>query len=85
MIVVGALVGVVLAVFYFKKVNDSFLKNGIILGLIWLVVNWTFDLIMVGAGFFPLSISQYFTEIGLRYLSMPIYTVGMGKVLASKM
>lgn len=84
MIVISSLVGVVLAVKYFRDVEVDYVKEGVILGIVWLVINLGIDLIFVSTGFFPLSVVQYFTDIGLRYLSMPIYTVGIGKVLEQK-
>lgn len=84
MIVEGSLIGVILAVRYFRDINVDHVKEGIILGMVWLVINLTLDLGMVFAGFFPLSVVQYFTDIGLRYLTMPIYIIGLGLALERK-
>lgn len=84
MVVTGALVGVVLAVKYFGDVKTDYVNEGIVLGVIWLVINLALDLLMVFGGFFQMSVPQYFTDIGLRYLSMPIYTIGMGFALMQK-
>ena len=84
MIVEGSLIGVILAVRYFRDINVDHIKEGIILGMVWLVINLALDMGMVFAGFFPLSVVQYFTDIGLRYLTMPIYTIGLGLALEGK-
>ncbi|WMW24000.1 hypothetical protein RE474_07775 [Methanolobus sediminis] len=84
MVVTGALVGVVLAVRYFRDVETNYVNGGIVLGVIWLVINLALDLSMVYGGFFQMSVTQYFTDIGMRYLSMPIYTIGMGCALMQK-
>lgn len=84
MVVEGALVGVVLAVRYFKDIEADYVREGVILGGVWLVINLCIDLLFVFAGFFPMSVVQYFTDIGLRYLSMPIYTIGIGYVLKQR-
>ena len=84
MIVVSSMVGVVLAVKYFRGVDSDYVKEGAVLGVIWLVINLGIDLIFVSIGFFPMTVAQYFTDIGLRYLSMPIYTIGIGQVLNMK-
>jgi hypothetical protein len=81
MVVTGAFIGVILAVRYFRDVETNYLNEGIFLGLIWLLVNLALDLSMVYGGFFQMSVTQYFTDIGMRYLSMPIYTIGMGYAL----
>ncbi len=85
MIVVGGLVGVTLAVTYFKEIGTDHVKEGITIGVVWLVINLGLDLVLVSMGFFPMTVTQYFADIGLRYLSMPIYTIGMGYALKQKM
>jgi hypothetical protein len=84
MVVTGAFVGVVLAVRYFRDVETDYLNEGVFLGSIWLLVNLALDLSMVYGGFFQMTVMQYFTDIGMRYLSMPIYTIGMGYVLMQR-
>ncbi|MCP4648253.1 MAG: hypothetical protein GY852_11075, partial [bacterium] len=84
MIVVGALVGVVLAVKYFQGIKRDYLKEGVLLGVAWFVINILIDLAMVYSGFFPMTVGQYFTDIGLRYLSIPIYTIGMAYIISKK-
>lgn len=81
MVVTGALVGVVLAVRYFRDVETNYVNEGIVLGVTWLIINLALDLLMVFGGFFQMDAVQYFTDIGLRYLAMPIYTIGMGYAL----
>ena len=83
-IVIGGIIGVILAVKYFKDIKGNFMKEGIIIGTVWLVINWTIDLVMVSTGIFQMTILKYFTDIGLRYLSMPIYTIGLGYALKHK-
>jgi hypothetical protein len=84
MIVIGSTVGVILAVKYFKGIKANFIKEGIILGIVWLIINWIIDLIMVSLGFFPMTITKYFTDIGLRVLGIPIFTIGLGYALKQK-
>ncbi|MDK2939232.1 MAG: hypothetical protein PWQ51_1396 [Methanolobus sp.] len=81
MVVTGALVGVVLAVRYFRDVETNYVNEGIVLGVTWLVINLALDLLMVSGGFFQMGVMEYFTDIGLRYLAMPVYTIGMGYAL----
>ena len=81
MILVGGFTGVILAVAYFKNIRTEYVKEGILLGTTWLVISLGLDLVMMGVGFFPMTITEYFAEIGLRYLIMPMYTIGMGYAL----
>jgi uncharacterized membrane protein YpjA len=83
MIVIGGITGAVCVSLYFPKVEKDFLKDGIVLGLVWLIVNWLLDF----AALLPLSkmpYGQYFAEIGLRYLVMPAMTIPIGYVLSKK-
>ena len=84
MIVIGSLVGVILAVKYFKGIRADFVKEGIIIGIIWLIINWIIDLIMVSVGFFPMTVGKYFTDVGLRLLRIPMFTIGLGYALKQK-
>lgn len=81
MIVTGMLVGAVLLVRFFKTVTERFVLNGIVVGIIWLVINLGLDLLLVNRGFFPMTYQQYITDIGLRYLSIPIFSITLGFVL----
>ncbi|MCL7412138.1 MAG: hypothetical protein M8353_00770 [ANME-2 cluster archaeon] len=84
MIVVGGLVGVTLAVIYFKEIEQDFVREGITIGVVWLIMNLVFDLVFMSAGFFPMTVTQYFTDIGMRYLMIPTFTIGMGYILHQK-
>ncbi len=84
MTVIGGLVGAVCVALYFKKVEKDYLREGIELGLVWLIINWLLDF----AALLPLSkmpYLQYFKEIGLRYLVMPAMTVPLGYILSKKL
>jgi hypothetical protein len=84
MVVVGAAAGVTLSIAYFGPVKKDFFGVGVVIGVVWLIISMGLDLIMVSSGFFKMSYAQYFTDIGLRYLSIPIYTAGMGYALRHK-
>lgn len=84
MVVTGALVGTSLAVKYLLGADGHYFKEGIYIGSSWLAINLAIDLIMVYLGFFDMTFIQYFTDIGLRYLSIPIFTVSIGYILEKK-
>jgi hypothetical protein len=81
MVVVGSFVGVFFAVRYFSKVDVGHVSEGIVIGIVWLLINLMLDLALVYVGFFKMTPNQYFTDIGLRYLSIPIYTIGLSYAL----
>jgi len=84
MIIVGSLVGLALIVGYFKRVEGAFLREGLLIGSIWLVINWLFDFI-----FFVLitkmDMQIYFVQIGIRYLTIPIYSIAIGFLLKNRL
>ncbi len=83
MIITGTFVGVFLIVKYFKSVENSFLKEGILLGISWLLINWFLDFIIL-IPMSDMSYFSYFTEIGLRYLTFPIISVGIAYSIKHK-
>lgn len=83
MIVVGSITGAILLISYFKKINASYLKEGIYVGITWFVINILLDLLVL----IPMSgmaISDYFLQIGLRYLIMPVMSIMVGVALENK-
>jgi hypothetical protein len=80
MIVVGSLVGTVLMVVLFLRLREGYLREGILIGFSWLVINWVMDSLVL----LPMSgmdAATYFSQIGIRYLVIPIIAIGMGFIL----
>lgn len=81
MVVTGALTGTVLLVLYFKKISDNYLQKGLLVGFIWLSINLVLDFLIL----IPMShmtVPAYLSQIGLRYLIIPIVGIAMGYILA---
>ena len=77
MILIGNTLGVYLMVMYFKKTKEDILKKSIYLGVIWVIMFWLLDFVAL----LPLSdmtFGAYFMEIGLRYLLVPVISLGIG-------
>jgi hypothetical protein len=71
MIIVATITAAILMVwFFFRAVTTAYTREAVITGIIWLVVNWALDLIVLVSllGMTPLD---YVTRIGLRYLMIP--------------
>ncbi len=83
MIVVGTVSAAFLLVRYFKKITNNYLKEGITLGIIWFVINIVLDLVVL-IPISGMSISIYFTQIGIRYLAIPAMTIAVGAALENK-
>ncbi len=83
MIVVSGVVGCYILYLYFKKVDDNFVKQAISFGLFLLLINWVLDIFIL----IPLSkmeYAEYFMNIGLGYLQIPVFTITIGLILNKK-
>ncbi len=73
------------SVIYFSKVTAEPVREGIILGVTWLVLNLALDKLMFSWGPMKMTITEYLSDIGVTYLMIPIIPLGMGVVLTSHM
>ena len=83
MIVVGSISAAFLLISYFKNIKNGYLREGIIVGLTWFSINILLDLLVL----IPMSgmpLADYFTQIGLRYIVMPVMGIMVGASLANK-
>ncbi len=76
MVVVGGGVGVALLLKAFGRVPAS-MNSGLIIGCYWLALNLVLDLVVL-VPMSGMSMTEYFYDIGLRYLLLPIIATGMG-------
>ncbi len=77
LLVFSAALGTFLILVYFRGVHDRFIREGALLGGVWLLINWALDALVL----LPLSgmdAGTYMAQIGLRYLTIPIIAVGIG-------
>jgi hypothetical protein len=81
MVVVGGLSGVALLAAAFRR-TDASLTSGFALGCYWLAINLLLDLAVLVA-IMKMPLTHYLSDIGLRYLLIPIISTGMGSVAAS--
>lgn len=78
-----AAAAVIFAVRYFRGVTGGFVREGLRLGLLWLLINVAIDapLMLFGGPMF-MTVAQYVADIGLTYLLIPVVTLGLGTALA---
>jgi len=79
MILSGGGTGAILLVLLFRDIKQDYVKKGVIIGLVWLVINWLLDIGIL----FPLSgmdVSTYLNQIGLRYFMIPIMSIMAGYI-----
>jgi hypothetical protein len=83
MIIVSSLCATILLVLLFLTIFNNFLKEGIIIGLVWLILNWILDALIL----LPMNgmdLTTYFSQIGLRYLVIPVTAIGFGFIIEKK-
>lgn len=83
MILVGSLIGAFCLVRYFKHVKANLVREAIIIGLVWFTMSIVLDLIILVV-INDMALSAYFIEIGLRYLTIPIFAIAVGLVLEGR-
>ena len=60
---------------YFKDVHMNFIKEGIIIGITWLILSIVFDLIMIIVGVSTISLTNYAFLVAPLYVIIPVITV----------
>ena len=66
---------------YFTRVRARFAREGLLLGIVWMAVNLLIDLpLMLAPSPMQMGPAEYFGDIGLTYLLIPVVTTGMGLV-----
>lgn len=81
MFVTATITAALLLVSYFRRVKTEPLREGLILGLLWLVMNLVLD-VAVLVPMTGMSLRDYAVQIGFGYLAIPMMTLMVGKVLA---
>jgi hypothetical protein len=79
MIVVGSITAAILIVWCFRPVERDYTREAIVTGIIWLLANWVLDLIVL-VGLLGMTLPDYATQIGLRYLVIPAMVIAAGVV-----
>jgi uncharacterized membrane protein YpjA len=81
--VVGVSSGCYLLYRYFKYVETDYVRNGMIVGCSWMVINFILDLIFL-VPMAKLGIGEYFLTIGISYLAIPPLALLVAYALARR-
>ena len=80
---VGVISGCYLLFRYFSFVENDFIKNAAIVGLIWFAINIIMDTVIL-IPIMKTTFTDYFMSIGLSYFSIPTISIAMGYLLNQK-
>jgi hypothetical protein len=83
MIVISSLTGMYALQRYFRLVEKSYFREGIVCGITWLAINLLLDMIIL-VPMAKMQLRDYFLSIGLRYLQIPIICSAVGMILNRK-
>lgn len=72
------------AVKHFRAIEKDFLREGIIVGALWLVISLLLDFPMFSWGPMKMSAFDYIADIGITYLIIPVIVIGFGYILEEK-
>ena len=74
-----------LSYIYLKNIKTFFIREGIIIGVIWLIINIIIDLaLFLPTSPMQMSLTGYIEDIGITYLIIPTITIGMGYMAENK-
>ncbi|HEY4612265.1 MAG TPA: hypothetical protein VII11_04725 [Bacteroidota bacterium] len=76
---------VIFSVLYYRKVESGFVREGILLGIVWYLISVGIDLLMFSWGPMAMTFIDYMKDIGLTYLIIPTVTIGFGVLRQGKM
>lgn len=76
---------VLLGLVYIRRLDGVFVREGLLLGLIWFTMCVVIDApLMLLGGPMKMSFGEYMADIGLTYASIPVVTWGLAAARAGR-
>jgi hypothetical protein len=69
---------IVFSYLYLSSITVNFIKEGVLIGISWLIINIVLDLILIAAGISQLSLTSYVMYVAPLYIIIPAITIGLG-------
>ena len=69
---------IVFSYLYLNSLNASFVKEGVLIGISWLILSIVLDLILITAGISQLNLTNYAMYVAPMYIIIPAVTIGLG-------
>lgn len=76
--VVIAVTVIMFSFLYFSDINANFIKEGVLIGAVWLIISVVLDLLLIAAGISQLSFTSYIMYAAPLYVIIPAITIGLG-------
>lgn len=79
MVVVGC------SLWYFRPLPTApTVREGLLLGVVWLAISLAIDLPLMLSPPMNYAVGQYFADVGLTYLMMPVITTGIAQAASRR-
>lgn len=82
--VVTVLFVTIFGIVYFMRMDTGYLREGVVIGILWLGISIVIDLLMFSRGPMAMPFLEYIKDIGLGYLVYPIVTTGLGYLMEKR-
>lgn len=73
-----AVVVIVFAYLYFVNIFAHFIREGIVIGILWVVISIVLDVVLIFLNISRISLIEYAVNIAPLYIIIPAVTIGMG-------
>ncbi len=73
-----AITVIILGYLYFKDINSHYIREGIIIGVVWLLISIVLDIVLILMGITKLTLTQYAVYVAPSYIIIPAVTIGFG-------
>ncbi len=78
-----AIIVVPLGVVYFRRIRRRLMREGLLLGLLWVLMCVAIDTpLMLLGGPMYMTVPDYLADIGVTYLMIPVITIGIAAARA---
>ncbi|OPY19631.1 MAG: hypothetical protein A4E26_02246 [Methanobacterium sp. PtaU1.Bin097] len=72
---------VVLSYIYFKDITSHFVREGVILAIVWVLITIVLDVVLIYLGISKTSLLEYAVTVVPLYVIIPAITIGFGLYL----
>jgi hypothetical protein len=76
---------IVFSYLFFKGITENFIKEGILIGISWLIISIVLDIILIVLGISQLSLTSYAMYVASLYIIIPAITAGLGLYMNQRM
>jgi hypothetical protein len=76
---------IVFSCLYLKSITENFIKEGVLIGISWLIFSIVLDIILILLGISQLTLNNYSMYVAPLYIFIPAITIGLGLYMNQRM